>query len=78
LRQVPQHRPADDLRDPRSLRWIDASAANRSKTAETVAAKSYVNTDVDVIRSRMIGQYENGLGKSWSDKNYMKFYNDGR
>ena len=58
-------------------KWIDASAANRSKTAETVAAKSYVNTDVDVIRSRMIGQYENGLGKSWSEKNYMKFYNDG-
>ncbi len=25
----------------------------------------------------MIGQYENGLGKSWSDKNFMKFYNDG-
>ena len=59
-------------------RWIDASAANRSKTAETIAAKSHVNTDVDVIRSRMIGQYENGLGKSWSEKNHMKFYNDGR
>ncbi len=57
--------------------WIDASAANRSKTAETIAAKAYVNTDVDVIRSRMIGQYENGLGKSWSEKNFMKFYNDG-
>ena len=57
--------------------WIDASAANRSKTAETIAAKAYVNTDIDVIRSRMIGQYENGLGKSWSEKNYMKFYNDG-
>ena len=59
-------------------KWIDASAGNRSKTAETVAAKSYVNTDVDVIRSRMIGQYENGLGKSWSEKNYMKFFNDGQ
>ena len=57
--------------------WIDASPANRSKTAETIAAKAYVNADVDVIRSRMIGQYENGLGKSWSDKNFMKFYNDG-
>lgn len=57
--------------------WIDASPINRSKTAEVVAAKSYINTDVDVIRSRMIGQYENGLGKSWSEKNYMKFYNDG-
>ncbi|GAB2900380.1 CmpA/NrtA family ABC transporter substrate-binding protein [Uliginosibacterium flavum] len=58
--------------------WIDASAANRSKTAETISAKSYVNTDTDVIRSRMIGQYEDGLGKTWSDKNYMKFYNDGQ
>lgn len=57
--------------------WIDASPINRSKTAEVVAAKSYINTDVDVIRSRMIGQYENGLGKSWSEKNYMKFYNEG-
>ena len=58
-------------------KWIDASPANRSKTAEVIAAKAYVNTDVDVIRSRMIGQYENGLGKSWSEKNFMKFYNDG-
>ncbi|MDO6385730.1 CmpA/NrtA family ABC transporter substrate-binding protein [Uliginosibacterium sp. 31-12] len=57
--------------------WIDTSAANRSKTAETISAKAYVNTDTDVIRSRMIGQYENGLGKTWSEKNYMKFYNDG-
>ena len=57
--------------------WIDASPANRSKTAEVIAAKSYVNTDVEVIRSRMIGQYENGLGKSWSEKNFMKFHNDG-
>lgn len=57
--------------------WIDASASNRSKTAETVSAKAYINTDTDVIRGRMIGQYEDGLGKSWSEKNYMKFYNDG-
>ena len=57
--------------------WIDASAKNRSETADIVSAKSYVNTDADVIRGRMIGQYDNGLGKSWSEKNYMKFYNDG-
>ncbi|MFT3735639.1 MAG: CmpA/NrtA family ABC transporter substrate-binding protein [Rhodocyclaceae bacterium] len=57
--------------------WIDASAKNRSETADVVAQKSYVNTDSDVIRGRMVGQYEDGLGKSWSEKNYMKFYNDG-
>ncbi|MBI4756844.1 MAG: ABC transporter substrate-binding protein [Betaproteobacteria bacterium] len=58
-------------------RWIDASPQNRSRTAEVIAAKSYVNTDVEVIRGRMIGQYENGLGRSWSEKNHMKFFNDG-
>jgi len=59
-------------------KWIDASPVNRSKTAEVVSAKSYINTDTEVIRSRMIGQYENGLGRSWSEKHYMKFYNDGQ
>ena len=58
-------------------RWIDASLANRRKTAETIAQKSYVNTDVDVILERMLGRYSNGLGKSWDDPNAMKFYNEG-
>ncbi|MBS1160690.1 MAG: NMT1-like family protein [Proteobacteria bacterium] len=59
-------------------RWIDASLANRRKTAEVIAQKSYVNTDMDVILERMLGRYSNGLGKSWDDKNYMKFFNDGQ
>ena len=58
-------------------RWIDASLSNKQKTAETIAQKSYVNTDTDVIVARMLGRYENGLGKSWDDKNHMKFYNEG-
>jgi nitrate/nitrite transport system substrate-binding protein len=58
-------------------RWIDASIANRRKTAETIAQKSYVNTDTEVILERMLGRYSNGLGKSWDDPNAMKFYNDG-
>jgi nitrate/nitrite transport system substrate-binding protein len=58
-------------------RWIDASLSNRQKTAETVADKSYVNTDKDVILARMLGRYDNGIGRSWDDPNSMKFYNDG-
>lgn len=58
-------------------RWIDASLANKQKTAETVAQKSYVNTDPEVIVGRMLGRYENGLGKTWDDKNHMKFFNEG-
>jgi nitrate/nitrite transport system substrate-binding protein len=58
-------------------RWIDASIVNKQKTAETVAQKSYVNTDSDVIVARMLGRYDNGIGKTWDDKNAMKFFNDG-
>src|SRR5437899_9386514 len=58
-------------------RWIDASLSNRQKTAETVADKSYVNTDKEVILARMLGRYDNGIGRSWDDPNSLKFYNDG-
>jgi nitrate/nitrite transport system substrate-binding protein len=58
-------------------RWIDSSIGNKQKTADTVAQKSYVNTDSDVIVARMLGRYDNGIGKIWDDKNAMKFYNDG-
>ncbi len=58
-------------------RWIDSSLANRLKMAETVADKAYVNTAVDVIIQRILGRYQNGLGKTWDDPNAMKFFNDG-
>ncbi len=58
-------------------RWIDASLQNKMKMAETVAEKSYVNTGVDAINQRILGRYQNGLGKTWDDPNHMKFFNDG-
>lgn len=58
-------------------RWIDASLSNRMKMAETVASTAYVNTSVDVINQRILGRYQNGMGKSWDDPNHMKFFNDG-
>ncbi len=58
-------------------RWIDAGLQNKVKMAETIADKSYVNTGVDAINQRILGRYQNGLGKTWDDPNHMKFYNDG-
>jgi len=57
-------------------KYIDAMA-NRSEVARIISGKAYVNTEFDVIEDRMLGQYDNGLGRKWQDKNYMKFYNDG-
>ena len=58
-------------------RWIDASLSNRLKMAETIAAKCYVNTSVNVINERILGRYQYGLGKTWDDPNHMKFFNEG-
>lgn len=58
-------------------RWIDSSPENVRNTAGTIAAKSYVNTHVGTIMGRMLGQYENGLDKSWADKHAMRFHGDG-
>ena len=59
-------------------RWIDASLSNKLKMAETIAKKAYVNTSVDTINQRILGRYQNGLGKTWDDPNHMKFFNDGK
>jgi nitrate/nitrite transport system substrate-binding protein len=58
-------------------KWIDAGLSNKMKMAETIADKAYVNTSVDVINQRILGRYQNGLGKTWDDPNHMKFYNEG-
>jgi nitrate/nitrite transport system substrate-binding protein len=58
-------------------KWIDSGLQNKMKMAETVADKSYVNTSVDAINQRILGRYQNGMGKTWDDANHMKFYNDG-
>jgi nitrate/nitrite transport system substrate-binding protein len=77
VEKYPEHARAMTAACIDAGRWIDASLVNRQKTAEVVADKSYVNTDKDVIVARMLGRYDNGIGKVWDDPNYMKFYNDG-
>ena len=58
-------------------KWIDSGLVNKNKMAETVADKAYVNTSVDAINQRILGRYQNGMGKTWDDPNHMKFYNEG-
>jgi nitrate/nitrite transport system substrate-binding protein len=58
-------------------KWIDASLANKNKMADTIAASGFVNTSRDVIADRILGRYQNGMGKTWDDPNHMKFFNDG-
>lgn len=59
-------------------RWIDASDANRRATAEIIAGVTYVNTDKAVILPRILGHYENGMGRAWQDEHPLRFHQDGQ
>ncbi len=58
--------------------WIDANEQNKMKMAQTIAGKAYVNTSVEAISERILGHYQNGMGKNWTDKNAMQFFDDGK
>ncbi len=58
-------------------RWIDTGLSNKQRMAEVIADKAYVNTSADAINQRILGRYQNGLGKTWDDPNHMKFFADG-
>ncbi|MEL4016173.1 CmpA/NrtA family ABC transporter substrate-binding protein [Dryocola clanedunensis] len=58
-------------------RWIDASEANRRETASVLAGRAYLNTKVGYLTPRMLGEYDNGLGKKWHDDHGMHFFRDG-
>ncbi len=60
-----------------AARWIDASEENRRETVRTLAGRAYLNTHVDTLEGRMLGQYENGLGQQWQDAHPMRFFQDG-
>jgi nitrate/nitrite transport system substrate-binding protein len=57
-------------------RYID-TMSNRDKVSEVIGGKSYVNAPAPVILGRMQGKYEDGLGRTWDDPDYMKFFDDG-
>jgi len=60
-----------------AARFIDAQA-NRAKVAELIAGPEYVDAPAEVIAGRFLGNYEDGLGRTWHDANPIKFYNDGK
>jgi nitrate/nitrite transport system substrate-binding protein len=60
-----------------AARWIDASDDNRKETAQVLAGRAWINTKVETLKGRMLGQYENGLGQRWQDAHGMRFFRDG-
>lgn len=58
-------------------RWIDASEVNRLQMAATLAAPEFLNTLPELLAPRLLGHYQDGLGKTWNDGGRLRFYGDG-
>ncbi len=58
-------------------RWIDHSVENRRRSAATIAAAAYVDCPVDSLTDRMLGQYDNGMGRRWQHSHPLAFHADG-
>jgi len=78
IKQYPNTTRAVMMAVLEASKWIDASLQNKLRMAETLAQRAYINTDVNVINQRILGRYQNGLGRTWDDPNHMKFFNDGK
>ncbi len=38
---------------------------------------AYVNTSADVISERILGQYQDGMGRRWHDPHHLHFFDEG-
>lgn len=58
-------------------RWIEASPENTRETARILAKRAWLNTKEQYLTGRMLGEYDNGLGRSWQDAHPIRFYDRG-
>ena len=58
-------------------RWIEASADNTRETARLLARRAWLNTKEQYLTGRMLGEYDNGIGRRWQDAHPMRFYEQG-
>ena len=58
-------------------RFIEQSPENRRSTAQLLSAADYLDTPVDNIAPRLLGDYDDGLGNRWQDPHPLRFHGHG-
>ena len=59
-------------------RFIEENDDNRRSTAQLLSGADYLDTSVDCIEPRLLGQYSDGLGNRWQDPNAVSFHAQGQ
>jgi ABC-type nitrate/sulfonate/bicarbonate transport systems, periplasmic components len=60
-----------------AARWIEASEDNKRETAQILSRRGWLNTKEQYLTGRMLGEYDNGIGRRWKDAHPMRFYEQG-
>ena len=60
-----------------AARWIDASDDNKRETAQILSHRGWLNTKEQYLTGRMLGAYDNGIGRRWQDAHPMRFFEHG-
>ncbi|MEB0272681.1 CmpA/NrtA family ABC transporter substrate-binding protein, partial [Pseudomonas sp. 5B4] len=58
-------------------RFIEQNDENRRSTAQLLSGSDYLDTPVDCIEPRLMGDYADGLGNRWHDLHAVRFHGAG-
>jgi len=59
-------------------RFIEESQENRRSTAQLMSGRDYLDAPLASIEPRLLGRYDDGLGRHWQDPHALSFHGRGR
>ncbi|MDE2625232.1 MAG: ABC transporter substrate-binding protein [Betaproteobacteria bacterium] len=59
-------------------RWIESSRENQRVTAGVLAEQVFLPANPELLSARLLGHYEDGLGRQWNDVHPLTFFDGGK
>lgn len=59
-----------------AARFLETEAGRR-EAAQILARPAFIDIPAEQIEARLLGHYQDGLGRAWQDAHPMRFYGDG-
>jgi nitrate/nitrite transport system substrate-binding protein len=59
-------------------RFIEQSPENLRSTAQLLCGSAYLDTPLENVEPRLLGDYQDGLGNAWHDRHALRLFDQGR
>ncbi|MFJ4155502.1 CmpA/NrtA family ABC transporter substrate-binding protein [Pseudomonas sp. NPDC089752] len=59
-------------------RFIEQSQENRRSAAQLLSGSAYLDTPLETVEPRLLGDYQDGLGNHWQDSHTLRLFDQGR